>query len=255
MLNMDSPWNYPEAIIVKMTLQKTYLLNSMNYLIWDFDGTLAYRQGGLWSAALLEIIHQANPASPVTIDQLRPWLQTGFPWHTPQRPHPEIQTAGQWWNALDGLFEKAFLGVGIQPVQAKELAKKVRLVYPNPGAWRLFEDVLPTLEQLSQQGWVHFILSNHVPELRQIIQSLPLNNYIAHIFNSAETGYEKPHKQAFAAVLDTLQDIEKIWMIGDNLEVDIAGAASSGIPGILVRKFHANARYFCETLQQIPALI
>jgi putative hydrolase of the HAD superfamily len=227
----------------------------MKYLIWDFDGTLAYRQGGMWSAALLEILHQEDPACQVSIDQLRPYLQTGFPWHHPHSPHPEIQSADQWWNALDGIFEKAFLGVGIDPVQAKALAKKVRLVYPDPTAWRLYEDVLPALEQLSQQGWVHLVLSNHVPELRQIIQSLPLNNYIANVFNSAETGYEKPHRQAFAGLLNTLHDIEKIWMIGDNLEVDITGAERSGIPGILVRKFHANARYYCETLHQIPAFI
>jgi putative hydrolase of the HAD superfamily len=227
----------------------------MNYLIWDFDGTLAYRQGGLWSAALLELIHQANPESPVTIDQLRPWLQTGFPWHTPQRPHAEIQTAEQWWDALDGIFEKAFLGVGFAAAQAKALAKKVRLVYPDPIHWRLFEDVLPTLEQLAGQGWTHIVLSNHVPELRQIMQSLQLTAYIARVFNSAETGYEKPHRQAFVTVLSTLDDGQKIWMIGDNMKVDIEGAESAGIPGILVRKFHAQARYYCEKLPQISPLI
>ncbi len=227
----------------------------MNYLIWDFDGTLAYRQGGLWSAALLEILVQENPACPVTLEQLHPFLQTGFPWHHPHCPHPEIQTAEQWWDALDGIFEKAFLGVGVETAQAKELAKKVRLVYPNSLSWRLFEDVLPALGQLSDQGWTHLVLSNHVPELRQIIQSLPLSKYIANVFTSAATGYEKPHKQAFATLLGTLQEIEKIWMVGDNLKVDITGAQNLGIPGILVRKFHAHARYYCETLQQISPII
>ncbi len=98
--------------------------------------------------------------------------------------------------------------------------------------------------------------TSHVPELRQIIlQYLQLNKTIATVFTSAETGYEKPHKQAFVTLLTTLDDIEKIWMIGDNLEVDIAGAESIGIPGILVRRFHANARYYCETLRQISAII
>jgi len=227
----------------------------MKYLIWDFDGTLAYRQGGMWSATLLEILHQEDPACPISLDQLRPFLQTGFPWHHPDCPHPEIQSAGQWWNALDDIFEKAFLGVGLDAVQAKSMAKKVRLVYPNPTAWRLFEDVLPTLEQLSAQGWTHLILSNHVPELRQIIRCLALDQYIARVFNSADTGYEKPHRQAFLTVLASLKEIEQIWMIGDNPEVDLAGAESVGIPGILVRKAHAQARYYGETLQQIIPII
>ena len=79
---------------------------------------------------------------------------------------------------------------------------------------------------------------------RQIIQHLQLNKYIAAVFNSAETGYEKPHEQAFVTLLATLDDIEKIWMIGDDIKVDIAGAFRSGIPGILVRKFHENAKYY-----------
>ena len=129
------------------------------------------------------------------------------------------------------------------------------LVYPNPVSWRLFEDVLCNLEQLSNQGWVHLVLSNHVPELWQIIQYLQLNKYIVRLFNSAETGYENPHKQAFVTLLNTLEDMEKIWMIGDNVEIDIVGAESIGIPGILVRRFQANAMYYCETLEQISAII
>jgi len=189
------------------------------------------------------------------MEQLRSYLQTGFPWHNPNYPHPEIQSAEQWWIALYGIFEQAFLEVGVEAEQARDMAKKVRLVYPNPVSWRLFEDVLSTLEQLSDQGWIHLVLSNHVPELPEIIQYLQLNKYIAKVFTSAETGYEKPHKQAFITLLTTLDDVEKIWMIGDNLEVDIAGAESIGIPGILVRRFQANAMYYCETLQQISVII
>jgi hypothetical protein len=69
--------------------------NSMkNYLIWDFDGTLAYRLGGR-PAALLEIIQREALPCKVTADQLRPHLQIGFPWHTPERPHPVVTSADQ----------------------------------------------------------------------------------------------------------------------------------------------------------------
>jgi putative hydrolase of the HAD superfamily len=227
----------------------------MKYLIWDFDGTLGYRQGGMWSAALLEILRQANPGHEVRLDQIRPYLQTGLPWHTPEQPHTEIQSSGQWWDALDRVFERAFLGIGICPDQARLLARQVRRVYPDPAAWRLFEDVLPTLTDLSARGWKHLILSNHVPELRQIIHALGLDPYISCSFNSAETGYEKPHPQAFLSLLGTLEDIDSIWMIGDNLEADILGAQAAGLRGILVRGFHKGARYYCETLTGIPKIL
>jgi putative hydrolase of the HAD superfamily len=227
----------------------------MKYLIWDFDGTLGYRQGGMWSATLLEILRQANSGHAVSLDQIRPYLQTGLPWHTPDRTHREIQSSRQWWDALDRVFERAFLGIGICPDQARLLAKQVRHVYPDPAAWRLFEDVLPTLGELSVRGWKHLILSNHVPELRQIIHELGLDPYITRSFNSAETGYEKPHPQAFLTLLGTLEDIDSIWMIGDNLEADILGAQAVGLRGILVRSFREEARYCCETLAGIPKFL
>lgn len=227
----------------------------MKYLIWDFDGTLGYRQNGMWSATLLEILRQERPDFHVTMEQIRPYLQAGFPWHNPDRSHTEIKSVEQWWNALDELFEQAFLGIGINPDDVRFLAKQVRHVYPTLTSWRLFDDVLPTLEKLSALGWTHLVLSNHCPELRQIIHFLQLDKYILHIFNSAETGYEKPHRQAFMTLLAALGNIETIWMIGDSMESDILGADAVGLPGILVRKFHVKAEYYCATLNEISEII
>jgi hypothetical protein len=44
---------------------------------------------------------------------LRAHLQTGFPWHTPHQPYLENRAAEQWWNALDYIFERAFVAVGV----------------------------------------------------------------------------------------------------------------------------------------------
>ena len=227
----------------------------MKYLIWDFDGTLGYRQNGMWSMALLEILRQEKPELHVTMEQIRPFLQSGFPWHNPSQPHTEIRSPEQWWNALDELFEQAFLGIGINTDDIGFLAKQVRRVYPAPTSWRLFDDVLPTLDRLSSAGWTHLILSNHVPELRQIVDFLELDKHVSQIFNSAETGYEKPHRQAFMTLLEALEDVESIWMIGDSMESDILGADAAGLSGILVRKYHAKARYYCSTLKQLPEII
>jgi hypothetical protein len=37
-------------------------------IIWDFDGTLAYREGGMWSATLAEVVN----ASGYCVRQLLP---------------------------------------------------------------------------------------------------------------------------------------------------------------------------------------
>jgi putative hydrolase of the HAD superfamily len=224
------------------------------YLIWDFDGTLGYRVGG-WTGALLDILRQEAPLCEVTAEQLRLHLQTGFPWHAPDQPHTAVTSADQWWNALDPIFERAYRAVGISVQRACQITKQVRHFYPHPDAWRLFEDTIPALAWLSAQGWTHVILSNHVPELRSIIRHLQLGEYISRIFNSAKTGYEKPHPQAFRNVLDSLDRRAAVWMIGDSIKADVTGAALVGIPSILVRTHHPDVQYCCSELSQVLAII
>jgi hypothetical protein len=70
----------------------------MQYLLWDFDGTLAYRPG-MWSGTLVEVLRHAMPACPATVDDIRPHLQAGFPWHHPAQPRTPSKTAEAWWDA------------------------------------------------------------------------------------------------------------------------------------------------------------
>ncbi len=220
-------------------------------LLWDFDGTLAFRRNGMWAAALLQTIRQVQPLSLVTVDQLRTFLQAGFPWQAPDQPHPELRSPEIWWEKLEPVFERAFLGTGIDPSLAHRLAKQVRPVYTDPDEWQLFDDALPAMEACSGQGWQNCLLTNHVPELRLIVERLGLGRCLTAIYNSAETGFEKPHPQAFLTALADLGHPQPAWMIGDNYPVDIQGAAAAGLPGILVRKRQEGAERFCEHLDQV----
>ncbi|HEY3375970.1 MAG TPA: HAD family hydrolase [Armatimonadota bacterium] len=227
----------------------------MKYLIWDFDGTLGYREGGMWAATLFEILQQELPASPVTMEQLQPNLQAGFYWHAPETPHTAIVEAAQWWETLNQRFAHAYMAVGIDETVAWHMARRVREVYPALPHWRLFADTLPVLDRLTDLGWMHIILTNHVPEFPTIFQHLGLTSRFAAVFNSAQTGYEKPHLQAFRKVLDFIGKPEAVWMIGDSYTADVLGAEAVGIPGILVRKPHIGAKYCCEALSQVEGIV
>jgi hypothetical protein len=43
----------------------------MRLLLWDFDGTLGYRQGGLFGSATLELLCRNRPGLKTDIEQLR----------------------------------------------------------------------------------------------------------------------------------------------------------------------------------------
>jgi len=223
-----------------------------SYILWDFDGTLGHRTG-MWSGTLLEVLQSHGVGASLTIEQIRPYLASGFRWHRADVQH-RSGTADEWWLELEPLFARVFReAAGLSQPQAAELAKLVRSTYLLPTQWQLFPDVRETLATLTAAGWRHVLLSNHVPEFRFIVQSLGLIDHFTLIFNSADTGFEKPHREAFENVRRSLPPHSKIWMVGDNFVADIQGAEQAGIPAILVRKSHPEAKRHTEQLTGVIA--
>lgn len=223
------------------------------YLIWDFDGTLGYRPGQ-WSGAMVQVL-QRFAGLEVDREAFRPFMQKGFPWHSPNQTHPPMRVAEDWWDALLPVFEEAFVGCRIPPDQARALAARVRSVYTDVAEWRLYDDTKDTLRELLEEGWHHAILSNHVPELPSLIEGLGLGSLICCIVNSAETGFEKPHPRAFHAVLAALEDPSEVWMIGDSINADVLGAESVGLRAILVRSEDVRALRRAESLREVRSFL
>jgi putative hydrolase of the HAD superfamily len=223
---------------------------AQQYIVWDFDGTLAERTGQ-WSGALAEVLRRARPDSSATAADLRPHLQAGFPWHAPGIARSR-RTADEWWGSLEPVFERAFRqGAGLDAADAARLATMVRLEYTDPGSWRLFDDTLPVLKDLSAEGWAHFVLSNHVPELEDLIDALGLGALVERVFNSARTGYEKPHPEAFRQVSHAIPDGARCVMVGDSFAADVRGAEGVGWPAVLVRRHHPEAKLCCTSLLEL----
>jgi putative hydrolase of the HAD superfamily len=228
----------------------------MRLAIWDFDGTLAHRRGETgWSILLAETLDVEEPGHTHSAETFRPQLRDGFPWHRPEVAHPELCEPEAWWASVRLLLGRAYEAAGYTPERALELADAARRLYVDPSVgWELFEDTLPTLSRLTRAGWTHAILSNHVPELRQIVAALGLDERVELISCSAETGYEKPHAQAYASVLDRLQPAQA-WMIGDNVVADVLGAEELGIPAVLVRRPDARATRYADSLAGVEPFL
>jgi putative hydrolase of the HAD superfamily len=225
-------------------------------LIWDFDGTLAHRRGETgWSTLLAEVLDAEDRGHPHSAETFRPHLRQGFPWHRPDVAHPELCEPDAWWASVRPLLARAYEAAGYRPARALELAEAAQRLYIEPGVgWTLFDDTLPALERLGGAGWTHAILSNHVPELRQIVRGLGLEELFAVVSCSAETGYEKPHAQAYASVLDRLRPKEA-WMVGDNVVADVLGAEAVGIPAVLVRRPDERAARYADSLADVDSFL
>ena len=193
--------------------------------------------------------------SGVDAERLRAELRTGFPWHTPETSHAKLASPELWWESISPVFSRAFEAGGLDPATSRTLAGRVRDVYTDPVYWRLFEDALPALRLLSSRGWAHVVLSNHVPELERILDALGLGGHVQRVFNSADSGCEKPNSRAFENLLEALDGPEKIWMIGDNPKADVWGAETAGIPAILVRGHPGEAKYHCRDLLGVAEIV
>ncbi|WP_164931926.1 HAD-IA family hydrolase [Janthinobacterium sp. 17J80-10] len=224
----------------------------MPYLLWDFDNTLAYRPG-LWSQCLADLANAELPGLNLKREHLVPHLSSGFPWHTPDLEHHHLSTSDAWWRNLHPVLAASLVaGAGIDASLAFELAERVRAEYVNPGQWVVFADTEPTLTALSSSGWQHIVLSNHVPELPQLIAALGLERHFARILTSAALGYEKPHPLAFKAAVSGIPHREQVIMVGDSFVADYQGARAAGLDAVLVRNAHPD----CKTaLPDLHALV
>lgn len=231
-------------------------------ILWDFDGTLGYRgrpgpsavRTG-FSTCLIEILDEHRPGHGIDRRAFHPHLQSGFPWQAPDMTHLHLCEPDAWWTELNPVFVRALESVGIEAPVAAELALGVRARYADPSQWCLYEDVLPVLRELAQDGWTHAIVSNHVPELPAIASGLGLNDVVSQVYTSGVTGYEKPHPEMFSIAVRAAGSPEVVWMVGDNVVADYEGAEAVGINAVLVRHPEPGDRRAAADLWEAAKLI
>lgn len=202
-------------------------------VFWDFDGTLA-RRDDLWAGALLDALTVVDPKANVTLDRLRPGLSTGFPWHTPDEV-VDARTPDGWWWSLRPTFLAAYHGAGVHPSTARAAADRVREEFYRQDAWELIDGSLEALSTTRSAGYRNVILSNHGPELPQLVEALGLADFVDLTITSAAVGAEKPNPRIFEFALAKVgvHAHSDVWMVGDNPIADVEGAERLGIRAIL----------------------
>ncbi|WP_022881392.1 HAD family hydrolase [Gryllotalpicola ginsengisoli] len=202
---------------------------------WDFDGTLAYRDG-LWSAALIAALDRVHAEHGLAVDDVALGLSTGFPWHSPEALHNELTDAADWWARLQPVFLAAYESARVDAEIAADAALLVREIFVDVSGWHLLAGARDAVEATAAEGVRNLIVSNHVPELPLIVEGLGISGCFTAMVNSAVVGAEKPHPLIFEAARRASVPDAPIWMVGDNPKADIEGAAMVGVPGILVGK-------------------
>ena len=96
------------------------------------------------------------------------------------------------------------------------------------------EGAVDTLHELRRRGVTLGLITNGSAEgQREKVERFALAAHFAYIGIEGEVGHGKPHRLAYERALDALGvRAEDCWMVGDNLEWDVAGAQAAGIRGV-----------------------
>ena len=226
------------------------------YLLWDFGNTLAKLKRS-WSQLTLEIIQPDASKAVQSLELIQAELfSKGFPWRTPEQSHTHIQSADEWWQQLfSPMFRKVLVSLEVHESRFDDLSARFRQACLMPEAWEVYPDVDATLKTLSNLGWTHVIVSNHVPELETLVERLGLRHHFAQVYTSGIVGFEKPNRKFFEFVLERLEPAQTIWMFGDNHAHDIVGAAQFGIPGILIGQPRDGVVHSCPDLEGVVNIV
>lgn len=109
----------------------------------------------------------------------------------------------------------------------------------------VFNDTIPALTELKKRGLVTGLISNIEKNMNQAIEKMGIASKLDVIVTSTDAGTAKPQPEIFHFAMNKVKvlPMESIY-VGDQYQVDMAGAKAAGMKGILLDR----ADYYREQL-------
>ena len=137
------------------------------------------------------------------------------------------------WEAL---VDEVFEGLTPEP-PSRTFFPELYAHFAEPGAWRVFDDVVPALEALRQAGMKAGIISNWDERLRGLLRKLRLSDCFQVLAISCEVGAAKPAPAIFHFAASQLGLTPRsILHVGDDPERDVRGAADAGFRSVQIQR-------------------
>jgi len=162
------------------------------------------------------------------------------------------QTAAEWAMVVD----EVFAGLAAEP-PSRTFFRELYERFAQAEAWRIYDDVIPTLEALAAGGIRLGVISNWDERLRPLLRSLKLAGRFEVIVVSCEVGVSKPASAIFQTALQQLQlPVETVLHVGDSAREDHAGAQAAGLHAALLDRTGVSATSPClRRLTELTAII
>jgi HAD superfamily hydrolase (TIGR01662 family) len=144
--------------------------------------------------------------------------------------HPELDHDDEIWVAFT---ERIVRGMGGGGDAARRCAEEITSYWAKHENFELYDDTVPTLQELRARGIKIGLVSNSARDVLQFARHHALE--IDAGISSFHHGKTKPHASIFRAVLDLLEvDPPAALMVGDSVDDDIEGALAIGMQAVLL---------------------
>jgi putative hydrolase of the HAD superfamily len=126
--------------------------------------------------------------------------------------------------------------------------------------FHLYDDVVPVLNRLHENGVLIGLISNTHRCLEAFQRHFELDGLVAGAISSSQHGFMKPHPSIFEAAMRLLRvEPAESVMVGDSYRHDIEGATLVGMRGVLVCRSGAydggNGVPVIRSLDELPPLL
>jgi putative hydrolase of the HAD superfamily len=143
------------------------------------------------------------------------------------------QSERLWWFDV---VHNVFYRVGMFE-RFDEFFEHVFEVFADPVSWKLFPEVLPTLEKLRSRGLELGIISNFDSRLFNVMRGLGIADLFDTITISSLAHAAKPSPRIFEFALEQhAAEPGEALHVGDSLRDDVEGATKAGLTGVLLAR-------------------
>jgi putative hydrolase of the HAD superfamily len=163
----------------------------------------------------------------------------------------DSQKRKEWWR----LFVQAvYKGIGMDVI-SEEHFERIYDSFTGTRYWRIFDDVIETLDILRNLGIKLGVISNWDTRLITILKDVGLYDKFDQVTISSHVGYEKPSPEIFKIAADRLGvQLRSSIYVGDSPEKDVIAANNAGMRGILIARNGLNFQNL-ETIVDLRELI
>lgn len=142
---------------------------------------------------------------------------------------------------------------------AREMSKLFLQLLPTRTL--LFAHTVEILEYLTRKNYSLHIITNGFEEVQhKKLESCGINHYFTHVITSEGSNSLKPKPEIFLYALEKSgAAVSESLMIGDSLDIDVAGAAAIGMDSVYVNHLSATqseaATYTVFHLQELKRIL